>query len=104
MSKAKLVSTIIVMAVVFCVSAWGPSFAQDKETRDLNNYTCKDIKRLSRGDRDVEIGVLHAYLLGKKGVTKFNVEKLSEATDQFIEYCLDNPNAKALETMRKFTQ
>ena len=42
------------------------------------------------------------YLLGKKGTTEFDTEKMSEATDKFIEYCLDNPTAKALDVMGKF--
>jgi hypothetical protein len=29
---------------------------------------------------------------------------MAEATDQFIEYCLDHPGAKALDAMRKFAK
>jgi hypothetical protein len=33
--------------------------------------------------------------------TKYDIDALSDLTDRFIDYCLDNPNDKALETFEK---
>ena len=53
-------------------------------------------------DRDAAISFLHGYFLGKKGETDLDTEKLAEATDKFIEYCLDNPSKGALAAMGGF--
>lgn len=91
---------------VFFLSAGlaGNAMGQDANLKDLKSYSCKDIMRLSGEDRDLAIGVLHAYLLGKKGTTQFDVQTLAESTDKFIEHCLDNPNDKALESMETLTK
>ena len=60
--------------------------------------------RLNGSDRDIAIGVLHGFLLGKKGTAKYSSEQLVKATDQFIEHCLDNHKAKAVESLSKFVK
>ena len=72
--------------------------------KNLNNYLCKDVMRMSGDDRDIAIALLHGYRLGKKNTTEFQTEVLAVATDNFIEYCLDNPQEKALESFDKFTK
>ena len=94
----------LVCMLVLSVGLTGMAAGEDEAVKDLTAYSCKDVMRLSGTDRDVAIGVLHAYLLGKKGATTYNVEKLAEATDRFIDHCLDNPNDKALATMGRLTQ
>ncbi len=99
MSKSQRIITSIMVTVVFCVSLAGASFAGTNDSKDLNSFTCKDIMRLSGGDRDISIGVIHGYLLGKRGTSKYKSDRLAEATDEFIENCLDNPKAMAIKTM-----
>ena len=100
MSKSVYAIVIIIMIAV-CFN-FSNSFAQDTGPRDLNDYTCKDCMRFSGENRSIALAFLHGYLLGKKGTTEFDTAKMSEATDQFIEYCLDNPTVKALDAMGKF--
>ena len=104
MSRAKHTLGLIVVAVALCVTLSSVSFAQDKGAKDLTNYTCKEIMRFSGEQRSIAIAFIHGYLLGKKGTTLFNTEKLGVASDQFIEYALDNPTAKALDAMNKFVK
>jgi hypothetical protein len=104
MSRAKFIVRSIVIAVALCVTLSSVSLAQDKGPKDLNSYLCKDIMRLSGEHRSIAIAFLHGYLLGKKGTTAFDTQKMAEATDQFIEYALDNPTAKALDGMSKFIE
>jgi hypothetical protein len=40
-------------------------------------------------------------LLGKSGGTKFNIDVLHKQSDEFIEYCLANPDEKAMEAMSR---
>jgi len=75
--------------------------AQTAADRSVEQYTCKDVMRESGGNRDVAIAFLHGYLVGKSGVSKFNLETLRKQTDSFIDQCLDNPNAKAEDIMMK---
>lgn len=86
---------------LFSLPAYGSDTAapETKGPNDLNHYLCKDIMRLSGVNRDVAIGVLHAFYLGKKGTTTFEIERIADATDLFIEECLDNPQQNALQTM-----
>ncbi len=68
----------------------------------MNEVLCKDITRFTGEDRLIALGVLHGYYLGKKGATQYVTATLARASDDFIEYCLDNPRAKALEAFAKF--
>jgi hypothetical protein len=69
--------------------------------KDLNEFVCKDVMRLSGSERENALALLHGYRLGKLGTTQYQIEVLSELTDRFIDHCLDNPNDKALETFEK---
>jgi hypothetical protein len=102
----KLKYFLVSIFFIFFIGAGlvGNAMGQDANLKDLKSYSCKDIMRLSGEDRDLAIGVLHAFLLGKNGTTQFDVQKLGESTDKFIEYCLDNPKDNALESMEKLTQ
>jgi hypothetical protein len=63
---------------------------------------CKDVVRLSGDDRDLSLTFMHGYWLGKKDATEFVANSLGQASDDFIEYCLDHPNDNALQSMGKF--
>ena len=85
---------------LLCGSA--TAYAQEATTRkDLSEYLCKDVMRLSGSDRETSLALVHGYRLGKMGTTQFDVEALSDITDRYIDYCLDNPNANALATFEK---
>ena len=103
---SKLIRTLIPAALVAAPLLYAPAtMAQgEKKTVDMNAYTCKDIVRFSGEERTVALAVLHGFTLGKKGATTFNPDKLGEASNDFIEHCLDNPSDKALETFAKFAK
>lgn len=75
------------------------SIAQE-DNPDISAFTCKDIMRISGPDRDLAIALMHGYLLSEKETTSFSTEALAGASEEFVESCLDNPTAKALETLR----
>ena len=77
----------------------GTATAEDK--RDFANLVCKDVMRLSGGDRDISLAFAHGYVLGRKGTTAYDVDALSQLTDRFIDYCLDHPNDKALQSFER---
>ncbi|MGD9837920.1 MAG: HdeA/HdeB family chaperone [Afipia sp.] len=92
-----------------CVAAAGalaflaPStgFAQSASDRSVDQFTCKQIMREPPAVREASVAFMHGYLLGKSNSVKFNVEKLLKHTDSFIDSCLDNPGAKAIDIMMK---
>jgi hypothetical protein len=89
------------LAVAAGLLAFGPdraSFAQDN-MREVESYACRDVMRMSGGDRDIAIAFLHGYILGTEGETAFDIDELRAATDLFIEDCLSNPDDTALEAM-----
>ena len=73
--------------------------AQENADRSVTQYKCKDFMRESGSNRDVAIAFLHGFLLGKSGEAKFNLDTLKKQSDTFIELCLDQPNAQAMEVM-----
>ncbi len=73
--------------------------AQDSGDRTIEQYMCKDLMRDGGPDRDVAIAFLHGYLVGKSGSSKFNVDLLRKQSNLFIDRCLENPNAKAVDIM-----
>src|SRR5580658_5769066 len=93
--------TMIAVATVILSAAIGSALAQDNGDRSFDQYTCKDVMRESGENRDVAIAFVHGYLLGKANATKYNVEVLEKQSDAFVDYCLDNPNEKALDAMTK---
>ena len=96
----KLQSIIIsIVAMIFVLGSSGVVSAEAEISKDLTNFICKDIMRTSGEDRDISLAFAHGYFLGKKGTTTYSPSKLGEATDEFIETCLDNPNANALKTL-----
>jgi hypothetical protein len=94
-------STMIAVATVILSAALGSALAQDNGDRTTDQYTCKDVMRESGTNRDVAIAFVHGYLLGKANATKFNIEELEKQSDAFIDFCLNNPNEKALDAMAK---
>ena len=92
------------LVFVFLTSGVPVHAEADSKAGDLNNYLCKDLMRFSGTTRDIAIGVLHGFYLGKKNTTTYDIESLSQKTDEIIEYCLDNPNAKALAAFSRFVE
>lgn len=90
-------SSLLAFALL-AASAATPAMAAETD-KNLADYTCKEIMIFSGKDRDVAIAVMHGFILGKSGKTTFNTDVLAAGTDKFMDYCLDNPGKKALESM-----
>ena len=95
-------AVVALSVLVFAVP--GVSAEEKADMKDLNDSLCKDLMRLSGKDRDVAMGLVHGYRLGKKGVTTFETQALAEITDKYMDYCLDNPNEKALDAFMKIAK
>ena len=71
---------------------------------DLNSFLCKDVMRMSGDERIISLSLLNGYFLGKKATTRFVPGSMGKASDDFTEYCLDHPEAKALDAFAKFAK
>jgi hypothetical protein len=69
--------------------------------KDLEEVACKDVMRLSGNEREYALAFVHGYRLGKMNTTQYEIEVLAAMTDQFIDYCLDNPKDNALAMFEK---
>ena len=87
------------LATVLVVAA-APVFAAG-DTKDLSDFTCKEVMRLSGEDCDVSIAFVHGYMMGKNKTTRYEVDGLAAITDAFVDYCLDHPAEKALASFEK---
>jgi hypothetical protein len=96
------VATYIVCAGAILTTASAALLpAHATEEGAVENYSCKEIMRENGVNRNTAIAFLHGFLLGKSGGSKFSIEALTKQTDAFIDHCLDNPAAKAVEVMTK---
>ena len=101
MSKSfrRLLTATTIFALLFGTAA---ALAEEPSTKkDLNDYVCKDVMRLSGSERESSLALVHGYRLGKMGTTEFEVEALADLTDRYIDHCLDNPNDNALAAFEK---
>lgn len=91
---------LLISALPFAIlGSVTPLSAQENPERSVDQYKCKDFMRETGTNRDVAIAFLHGFLLGKSGDMKFNLDTLKKQSDAFIEHCLDEPNAQAMEVM-----
>jgi hypothetical protein len=86
-------SAAILLAGLSC------AFAQQGNSRSVEQYLCKDVMREHGDNRDVAIAFLHGFMLGKSGSSAFDLDDLHKKTTGFIEYCLDHPAEKAVDAM-----
>lgn len=97
---------LVTAAMVAVVFAGGPATAAEEAAgqKDLKEYLCKDLMRMSGGERELALAFVHGYNLGKKNQTQYKVDALAAVTDNFIEHCLDNPGDKALAAFEKIAK
>lgn len=89
------------LASVLLVSTTAVLAEEESTQKNLNDFVCKDVMRLSGSERDNTLALAHGYRLGKMNTTTYEIEVLSDLTDRFIDHCLDNPNDKALAAFEK---
>jgi hypothetical protein len=88
-----------VVTGVILASAFDSAIAQNDIS--IETYSCREILREAGPERDVAVAFIHGYILGKAGASKLQIAALRKQTSMFIERCLDNPQASALESMLK---
>lgn len=97
----KSIASLLVVAATTLPMLQSPAIASEGEVVDMTHYLCKDVMRMTGEERSVTLGVLHGYMLGKKGVTSFAPATASKLSTDYIEHCLDNPADKALAAFEK---
>lgn len=81
---------IAAIGIILILAGTSTSQAQPSMDRNIDQYECRDVMRDSGVNRDVAIAFLHGFLLGKSGSAGFNLDKIKQQTDAFIERCLSN--------------
>ena len=106
MYKSRPNLNLVTAATLVLMLVGGPVAASDETSspKDLNDYQCKDVMRLSGSDRENALAFVHGYALGKKNQTQFQVDVLTAVTDKFIEHCLDHPSDNALAVFEKLAK
>ena len=102
MLKQKFTTTISALSVILLLSGPSTTLAQESKLEDVNNYLCKDIMRMTSGDREISVGFLHGWWMAKLNLTKFDKAKIGKVTENFVEFCLDNPKVGAIDAMGRF--
>jgi hypothetical protein len=81
----------------------GPALAAEEPSAetDLSSFQCKDVMRLSGSERENSLAFVHGYRLGKMNTTQYDIDALADLTERFIDFCLENPNEKALAAFER---
>ena len=100
---SKSLRNLAAAAITSALFAGGLAFAAEEPStqKDLKEFACKDVMRLSGSEREYALAFVHGYRLGKMNTTQYEIEALAAITDKFIDHCLDNPNGNALATFEK---
>jgi len=101
---SKVIRALVPAAFVSISLLNAPAGAAEGKAVDLTAFLCKDIMRASGEERAVTIGALHGYMLGKTGATTFDPDHLADVSNEFVEYCLDNPLEKAMASFEKLAR
>ena len=101
---SKVIRSLVATACFTTFAVSMPVFAEEKESIDIATYLCKDIMRMESESRSVYLGVLHGYVLGKKGTTSTDHNGAEKLSTDFVEYCLDNPHDNALAAFEKLAK
>lgn len=96
-------AAISIVSLMLAASAYAAD-APKPQVTDMNAFLCKDIMRMSGEERSIALAVFHGYYLGKAGATQYVSSKLGQASDDFIEHCLEHPKDPALSTFAKFSK
>lgn len=93
--------TFTAIFTTLCFSGSAALAEEQANPTDLGTFLCRDVMILSGEDREIALALVHGYRLGKMNTTKYVIHELAEITDKFMDYCLDNPAANALEAFEK---
>ena len=104
MSNSFRPMTTAVMAALFLIGGNSVYAETQSTSKDLNDFLCKEVMRLSGSERENALALLHGYSLGKNNTTEYQIEALAAVTDNFIDHCLDNPDDKALAAFEKIAK
>lgn len=99
MLNTKRITTLLFFLLPLMLGVSGTSAAAESSMKNVNEFSCKTIMRADDFDQDAAVAFMHGYLLGKSGKSTFDTDKLSKATDAFIDACLDNPKSKAIDVL-----
>lgn len=89
----KAISTMIVIgALVLSLSAVEAA-AQDDEgvVLDIQTIDCRTMLKMDNEEQEFTLIYFHGFKSGKDGEMVFNGPKFRDATDQIMDYCIDNP-------------
>lgn len=106
MIRAKIAAVTAVALAVLSFAGMNALAAEPSSAvvNDLRSNSCKDVMRLSGADRDIALAFVHGYSLGKRDTTRFDIDRLAEITDRFLDYCLDHPSENALQSFEKIAK
>ncbi len=81
-----------------------PAQAQSasEDVVDLQTLDCRTLLKAEDDNRASILVFMHGYISGKKGDMSINGDQLSAVTDQVIDACIDQPDAKLLSVFEQY--
>ena len=89
--------TILVLSGISVVKAQEP-----QDEINLTTIDCRTLLQMDGDDQDSTILFFHGFMTAKNNESVILVDKLGEATDNVVNYCIDNPDETLLNTFTKY--
>lgn len=89
---------LIIVAISLAASTSGfvesGAFAQEqsKPIVEIKTLDCRTFLKLDGDQRKHVIMFYHGYISGQRNETVADVDKLAQATDKVMDYCIDKPS------------
>lgn len=78
--------------------AWGQ---EEGPEVNISEVSCRDMLKMAGDERDYSLVFFHGYVQGKQETEIFSETQLSQATDQIVDYCIDNPSDSLMEVFEE---
>jgi hypothetical protein len=96
---------IALIGTLFLSTSAFSAAAQDDNgvVLDIQSIDCRTMLKMDNEEQEFTLVYFHGYLSGKHGETMFDGPKLRGATNEIMDYCIDNPSEtlmKAFEEKR----
>jgi hypothetical protein len=76
--------------------------SQSEDRIDLQTLSCRTLLEAEDDDRELTLVFMHGYMSGMKGEMMIDAPKLSAATDEVIDACIDNPEATLMSIFEQY--
>ncbi|ACK70481.1 hypothetical protein PCC7424_2053 [Gloeothece citriformis PCC 7424] len=105
----KKFSWLLALTLCFAESVVLRSYAQDNaipnsaaSSVDFSKIDCETLLKMDGDERDYTIIFFQGFMSGRRNTMIVDELAFARATDEVIDYCVDNPNDRVISVFEKY--